>query len=203
MRSIVVRGQPLRCEIKEGPIPYPGAREVLIRVLFCASNSRDWMIAEQMPNHEISQGVEMSGIVEQVGYEVYEFSEGDRVAAVHPVLAPGGAYAEFATAPVNLCFHVPHNVSMEGMFFLIPSPFGGFVPTPLTLSCRSLYHSLFHLHCSSWTLPPPSNPLPSPSRRWPDQPSHHHLRGLHARWSICPEASQSRQVHQDHRCLQG
>lgn len=39
---------------------------------------------------------------------------GDRVAAFHPMLTPGGAYAEYALAPVNTTFKIPEGVGFEG-----------------------------------------------------------------------------------------
>ena len=115
MRSVIVQGNPLSCQVKSLPIPSPGPREVLIRVHFCASNPRDWIAAEQIPGYAINQGVEMAGIVDEIGADVYELRPGDHVAAAHPVQTAGGAYAEFATAPVNTCFLLPPNLTMEGM----------------------------------------------------------------------------------------
>lgn len=63
MKSVVVFGRPLRCEIQDVPIPNPGSDEVLIRVLFCASNPRGWKAPDHLlPAHEpINQGTEMGG----------------------------------------------------------------------------------------------------------------------------------------------
>ena len=42
-----------------------------------------------------------------------EFHVGDRVAAMHPMISPGGAYAEYAIAPLNTVFKIPEKVSDE------------------------------------------------------------------------------------------
>ncbi|KAJ5717286.1 alcohol dehydrogenase [Penicillium malachiteum] len=114
MKSVVVRAHPLRCDIEDVPIPQPGPHEVLIKVIYCASNPRDWKAPDHLiPGEEINQGNEMSGIVESIGTEVYEFRPGDRVAATHPMQTANGTYAEYATAPANTCFLLPPNISLE------------------------------------------------------------------------------------------
>lgn len=42
---------------------------------------------------------------------------GDRVAAFHPMGERGGAYAEFAVAPVGTVFRLPGGMRFEGMWF--------------------------------------------------------------------------------------
>lgn len=117
MKSVIVKAHPLRCETVDVPIPKPGPDELLIKVIYCASNPRDWKAPDHLiPGVEINQGNEMSGIVEDVGSNVYEFHKGDRVAAVHPLQTENGTYAEYSTAPVNTSFHIPPNISFEGSF---------------------------------------------------------------------------------------
>ncbi|OOQ90284.1 alcohol dehydrogenase [Penicillium brasilianum] len=114
MKSTIVRAHPLRCDIIDVLVPQPGPHEVLIKVIYCASNPRDWKAPDHLiPGEEINQGNEMSGIVEAVGSQVYEFRKGVRVAAAHPMQTANGTYAEYATAPVNTCFLIPPHVSLE------------------------------------------------------------------------------------------
>ncbi|PON23118.1 alcohol dehydrogenase [Trichoderma gamsii] len=114
MKSVIVKARPLRCEIIDVPIPEPGPDEVLIKVIYCASNPRDWKAPDHLiPGVEINQGNEMSGVIEVVGSNVYEFRKGDRVAAAHPMQTENGTYAEYATAPINTCFLLPPNISFE------------------------------------------------------------------------------------------
>lgn len=115
MKSVIVRAHPLRCEIVHVPVPQPGPDEVLVKVIYCASNPRDWKAPDHLiPGEEINQGNEMSGIVEAVGVNVFEFRKGDRVAAAHAMQTPNGTYAEYATAPVTTCFLIPPNITFEG-----------------------------------------------------------------------------------------
>ena len=42
---------------------------------------------------------------------------GDRVAAFHEMGGPGGAYAEYALAWAYTTFHLPKNITFEGMYY--------------------------------------------------------------------------------------
>jgi NADPH:quinone reductase-like Zn-dependent oxidoreductase len=82
MKSVIVKAHPLRCEVLEVPVPQPGPDEILVKVVCCGSNPRDWKAPDHLiPGVEINQGNEMSGIVEEVGENVYEFRKGDRIAS--------------------------------------------------------------------------------------------------------------------------
>lgn len=63
-----------------------------------------------------NQGDDIAGIVEAVGDKVYEFKPGDRVAAFHEMVTPGGSYAEYAIAWQHTTVHLPKHVSFEGGF---------------------------------------------------------------------------------------
>ncbi len=61
----------------------------------------------------INAGDDVTGIIEAVGSEVYEYKAGDRVAAFHRMGTPHGTYAEYAIAPASTTFHLPPNISFE------------------------------------------------------------------------------------------
>jgi len=48
-----------------------------------------------------------------IGSAVTEFKPGDRVAAFHEMMAPGGSYAEYAIAHAHTTFHIPQKTSYE------------------------------------------------------------------------------------------
>jgi NADPH2:quinone reductase len=65
----------------------------------------------------VNSGDDIAGFVHTLGEEVQETGEfhiGDRVAAFHPMLKPGGAYAEYAVAPYHTVFKIPKKTSFEG-----------------------------------------------------------------------------------------
>lgn len=65
----------------------------------------------------VNSGDDIAGTVHVLGKDAEatgEFHIGDRVAAFHPMLTPGGAYAEYAVAPAHTVFHLSSNISFEG-----------------------------------------------------------------------------------------
>jgi NADPH2:quinone reductase len=75
----------------------------------------------------MNSGDDIAGIVHEIGKNVRkagEFSVGDRVAAFHPMMSAGGAYAEYAVAPRHTVFKIPENVGFEGMWMLLFALFG-------------------------------------------------------------------------------
>ena len=64
----------------------------------------------------VNSGDDMAGTIHALGPGVEatgEFHLGDRVAAFHPMLTPGGAYAEYAVAPSHTVFIIPANIKFE------------------------------------------------------------------------------------------
>lgn len=73
------------------------------------------MFAEWLPHsNNTNQGDDISGIVHEVGENVVEFKKGDRVAAFHEMLQPGGSYAEYAVSWKHTTFFLPKDMSFEG-----------------------------------------------------------------------------------------
>lgn len=102
MKSVIAFGHPLRTEIRDVPIPIPGPNEILVRVICCGANPKDWKMPEVLESHlAINQGQDMSGLVEAVGENVSGFRRGDRVAAAHPLIGP--SKSAFATS-CFMCF---------------------------------------------------------------------------------------------------
>ncbi|KYG42477.1 hypothetical protein M433DRAFT_157846 [Acidomyces richmondensis BFW] len=113
MKEAVVSKGP-KVQIIESPIPIPGPYEVVTKVIFSGCNPKDWKRPEWMPDLQpTNQGDDISGIVEAVGHAVTEFKPGDRIAAFHEMMAPGGSYAEYALSWSSTTFHLPQNISFE------------------------------------------------------------------------------------------
>ncbi|CAG9577837.1 conserved hypothetical protein [Leishmania major strain Friedlin] len=86
-------------------------RDILIKVSAAGVNRAD---AAQRKGHYLPPkgssevlGLEVSGIVEEVGVDVKDFKEGDKVMA----LLPGGGYAEYAVAHEGSVMHIPQGYS--------------------------------------------------------------------------------------------
>ena len=88
------------------PVPTPGPNDVLVKVIAASLNPADWKIQSGGPGPVISKwpfigGLDVAGIVEEVGAEVTKFAKGDRV------VCPGGfeqdtaAFKQYTIAPAT------------------------------------------------------------------------------------------------------
>lgn len=69
-----------------------------------------------------NQGDDISGFVHEVGEGVSEFKKGDRVAAFHEMMGPGGSYAEYALSWASTTFKLPPKTTFERMLLSLHSP---------------------------------------------------------------------------------
>jgi NADPH:quinone reductase len=114
MKAIVITkpGGPevLQTQIRPVPVPRPG--EVLIRVFAAGINRPD--VAQRKGHYPPPPGaspdvpgLEIAGIVEDVGTGTSRWKVGDKVCA----LVTGGGYAEYCCAPGGQCLPIPPNLS--------------------------------------------------------------------------------------------
>ncbi|KAL8645286.1 MAG: hypothetical protein Q9210_006794 [Variospora velana] len=111
MKEAIVQPD-LKVDIVDSPIPVPKDNEVVIKVVVSGSNPKDWK-RPVMSNVTMNSGDDIAGVVHQVGRNVHEFKPGDRVAAFHKMMAPGGSFAEYAISPAYTTFHIPNQTSFE------------------------------------------------------------------------------------------
>ena len=114
MRAIEIRnpGGPEELVITDLPTPLPGVGEVLIKVTAAGINRPDVMQREGKypppPGASDILGLEVAGIIAELGEGVTGCRIGDRVCA----LVAGGGYAEFCVASASSCLPLPTGVSM-------------------------------------------------------------------------------------------
>jgi NADPH2:quinone reductase len=95
-----------------GPLPVPGADEVLIRVAYAGVNRPD--VLQRSGNYpppagaSAVLGLEVSGEVVATGAAVTQWKAGDQVCA----LTNGGGYAEYCAVPAGQVLPVPAGLSM-------------------------------------------------------------------------------------------
>ncbi|PSR20031.1 MAG: NADPH quinone oxidoreductase [Sulfobacillus acidophilus] len=116
MKAVVLEefGGPEVLTIREIPDPIAGPDEVRIRVSATALNRADllerqgrYAMPGNKPRYQIP-GLEVSGVVDQVGERVVAYRPGDRVMA----LLSGGGYAEYAVSPERLTMPVPVGIDI-------------------------------------------------------------------------------------------
>jgi NADPH2:quinone reductase len=92
--------------------PTPKSDELLIRVVAAGVNRPDILQRKGAypppPGASPILGLEVSGLVEELGVSVTKFKKGDSVCA----LVSGGGYATFCVAPEAQCLPVPEGMSL-------------------------------------------------------------------------------------------
>lgn len=115
MRAVQVHryGGPEQLKLEEKPRPQPQAGEVLVRVYAAGVNPIDWKIRQGLMKESrpvmfpYTPGIEMAGVVEDVGPAVTAFEIGQ---AVFGQIAEG-AYAEYLMVPVEALALKPRTLS--------------------------------------------------------------------------------------------
>ncbi|QKE72571.1 NAD(P)H-quinone oxidoreductase [Arthrobacter citreus] len=99
--------------IDDYPMPALGENELLVKVHATAINRADLLQKHGKyavpPGASPILGLEMSGIVEQIGANVANWNVGDRVCG----LLPGGGYAQYVSIPADLVIPIPEHLSFE------------------------------------------------------------------------------------------
>ena len=113
MRFVAARepGPPDVLALAEGPVPAPGAGEVLVEVSHAGVNRPDCLqrAGAYPPPADASPviGLEVAGTIVACGEGASGWKVGDRVCA----LTPGGGYAEHCTTPAEYCLPIPYALS--------------------------------------------------------------------------------------------
>jgi putative PIG3 family NAD(P)H quinone oxidoreductase len=111
MKAILVEPLTERLYIGDAPAPVPGDNDLLVSVKATALNRADLLQRrgkyDPPPGESTIMGLEMAGVVEQVGKNATGWKAGDRVCA----LLPGGGYAEKAVIPAGMAMAIPEHLS--------------------------------------------------------------------------------------------
>jgi NADPH2:quinone reductase len=114
MKAIIITqpGAPEVLQIAERPIPQFIANEVLVKVAAAGVNRPD--VAQRKGHYpppvgapQDIPGLEIAGIITEIGTNVTRFKIGDKVCA----LVAGGGYAEYCNVPEGQCLPIPDNLT--------------------------------------------------------------------------------------------
>lgn len=114
MKAIIISqpGGPEVLQLADRPTPAYAAHEVLVQVKAAGINRPD--VAQRKGNYPPPAGapvdipgLEIAGIVTEVGADVTRWKVGDKVCA----LVIGGGYAEYCNVPAGQCLPVPDKLS--------------------------------------------------------------------------------------------
>jgi putative PIG3 family NAD(P)H quinone oxidoreductase len=116
MKAMIVTkiGGPEVLCLEDRPAPISTDTKVLVRVCAAGINRADILmrqgrygVSSQAPTEPL--GLEIAGIIEQIGENVSRWKVGDRVCA----LIKNGGYAEYALAEADHCLPIPSGMSFE------------------------------------------------------------------------------------------
>ncbi|MEO1246277.1 MAG: NAD(P)H-quinone oxidoreductase [Pseudomonadota bacterium] len=115
MQAVRIRepGGPGVLEPVTVPVPRPGPAELLIQTAAAGINRPDILQREGRyplpPDASPLPGLEVAGVVAELGADVRGWRVGDRVMA----LTHGGGYAEYCAAAAGHCLRVPGSLGLE------------------------------------------------------------------------------------------
>lgn len=109
---VPLAGGPDALQVADWPMPAAGDDEVLIRVAAAGLNRADILQRRghypSPPGAPANPGLEVAGVVEEVGANVTDFKRGDLVCA----LLQGGGYAEYCVVSASQVLPVPAGLNM-------------------------------------------------------------------------------------------
>jgi NADPH:quinone reductase len=114
MKAIVITqpGGPEVLQVQERPVPAYAANEVLVKVMAAGINRPD--VYQRKGNYpppawapQDIPGLEIAGIIAEVGANVTRWKIGDKVCS----LVWGGGYAEYCNVPEGQCLPIPGNLT--------------------------------------------------------------------------------------------
>nr|GAT43833.1 GroES-like protein [Mycena chlorophos] len=111
-KSLVIPAAKAPLELRDMPIPTPGAGQVLLKVMAVGLNPMDPARHKQdmmIPFYPIVLGSDIAGVVEDVGEGVVDFKKGDEVFAQ----AMGGGYQQYVALSTKILIRKPKNVSFD------------------------------------------------------------------------------------------
>src|ERR1700749_526662 len=114
MKAIIITqpGGPEVLQMAERPKPICGPSEVMVKVMAAGVNRPD--VAQRKGNYppptgapkEIP-GLEIAGLIDEVGSKVIQWKKGDKVCA----LVWAGGYAQYCNVPAGQCLRVPDDMT--------------------------------------------------------------------------------------------
>lgn len=113
-------GEPSTLELSELDLPKVGPGAVLIKIERASVNPVDWKVMSGGLDGLMDvvfpaiPGWDVSGVIEQLGPDVPEFSVGDRVASyARKEFIHGGTYAEYVAVPADSVAKIPDGVDFD------------------------------------------------------------------------------------------
>lgn len=118
-------GGPEVLELQETPKPILQKNQVLIKVIAAGINRSDVINRKDIETYgkgssqTLIPGLEVSGVIEEIGLEVEDKNVGDKVCA----LLPDGGYAEYVAVDSSHCLRIPDGMSLDDAAGIVETVF--------------------------------------------------------------------------------
>ncbi|CDO74506.1 hypothetical protein BN946_scf184979.g61 [Trametes cinnabarina] len=160
--------------VGEAPIPSPGPKEVLVKVISAALNPIDWKIAIPpfsgiIPEYPFITGTDGAGEVLEVGEEVTTLKKGDKIFFQGWFTNPYATFQQYCVVPAEITAKIPDNLTFDqaasvplGLATVILALYNKHPNHPKTLGFKPVSGKLVPLRtrqenlCLSSAVPPPS-----------------------------------------------
>ncbi|EJF58192.1 GroES-like protein [Dichomitus squalens] len=103
-------------KVVDVPIPTPGPKDVLVKVVATALNPVDWKIKEYgyfVSDYPFVGGTDGAGIVEQVGSEVSNLAKGDKILFQGWFTNDKATFQQYTIVPAEITAKIPENISFD------------------------------------------------------------------------------------------
>ncbi|KAI0323353.1 GroES-like protein [Cubamyces sp. BRFM 1775] len=119
-KALVLRAPQAEWELGESPVPAPGPKEVLVKIMATALNPLDWKIQTifgfLIGSYPFVGGTDGAGVVEEVGSEVTTVVKGDKILFQGWVENSKATFQQYCVVPAEItakATFIPDNISFE------------------------------------------------------------------------------------------
>ncbi|RPD72419.1 GroES-like protein [Lentinus tigrinus ALCF2SS1-7] len=104
--------------VGEAPIPRPGPKDVLVKVVSAALNPIDWKLVDSpfssiIQSYPFISGTDGAGIVEDVGVDVTTLVKGDKIVFQGYFVNELATFQQYCLVPAAITAKIPDNISFD------------------------------------------------------------------------------------------
>ncbi|KAI0326574.1 GroES-like protein [Cubamyces sp. BRFM 1775] len=116
-KALILTAKHAQWQLGESPIPVPGPKDVLVRIVATALNPIDWKVktafSRLISSYPHVGGVDGAGIVDEVGWEVTTVMKGDKIVFQGWVENTKATFQQYCIVPVEITAKIPDNISFD------------------------------------------------------------------------------------------
>ncbi|TFK79449.1 GroES-like protein [Polyporus arcularius HHB13444] len=104
--------------VGEAPIPRPGPKDVLVKVISAGLNPLDWKLVDSqfsafIKSYPFISGTDGAGILEEVGADVTTLVKGDKILFQGFFVNESATFQQYCLVPAAITAKIPDNISFD------------------------------------------------------------------------------------------